>query len=512
MAQATDPDQHIHASSPGTTVGGPSAGFVVFSACWAVYTLVHQLLTYAPWFRFDDPAELSINLLVSFSAIAVLMNPASLKRFVLMCALAFGLKFMHMPFVANHLFFTMLVNLVIVLAIGTRWIWPAVGRHPADAAYDTFAPTLRASLIVLYFWVVVHKLNWDYLNPVVSCGFELYVTMGEVTKARTGLGLVPVADWMAYPCLLGALAIEAMIPLLIWFRRTRKAAIALGLLFHLMLTLHSNEYIASFSCVLYAMYTLFLPGDIRENWVGAWKQSGLGRRLISQPLLVPAITVVVFVVCCAAVVVLSLIHGRLHRDGLIEDLHLVFPFVAMLVFYLWALICIALFIRGVSRPWHWEGRAMKAYRPAQIAFIAFPLLLLLNGLSPYLGLKTHHAMAMFSNLRTEAGISNHLFLPSSIRLANWQDDEVVVLASNHDWSIKPNEPGQRYTWFEFTRAMSQVSDGVEVTYQRGDSLPVTVSRAATPDDPSFTPPAYVLRKLFLLKEIPRDDEPCPCRH
>lgn len=37
----------------------------------------------------------------------------------------------------------------------------------------------------------------------------------------------------------------------------------------------------------------------------------------------------------------------------------------------------------------------------------------LNGLSPYIGLKTRSAFSMYSNLRVEPGFSNHWFMPPS---------------------------------------------------------------------------------------------------
>lgn len=504
----------IRETSPPPAARIPStapAGFVVFSACWAVYTLIHQLLTYGPWFRFEDPFELWINLAVVFGALAVLMKPGSVLRLGVMCGLAFALKAVHMPFLGNHLFFTMVINLVIVLALVVRWLSPVPGKHPAAAAYDTFAPTLRASVLVLYFWVVVHKLNWDYLNPQVSCGFDLYVTMGEVTKSRVGFALVPVADWMAYPCLLGALAFEAIIPLLLLQRRTRKLGLVVGVLFHLGLTLHSNIYIASFSAMLYALYTLFLPVDIRVGWVEAWRQSRLGSRVIKQPWLVAAAGAGLFTLSSAVVLALSLIGGQMDKQGVIENLHRVYPFVTLLLWFTWAFICLGVLTRATRRPWQWDDTDRRQYLPAQVAFAAFPVLLLLNGLSPYVGLKTHHAFAMFSNLRTEAHQSNHLLLPATLRVVDWVDDEVQVLATEPG-GIRVNAPGERYTWFEFRRMMMDVGDGVAITYRRGDADPVTVTRAANPDDPAFTPPSYAWRKLFLLKEIPSDTDPCPCRH
>ena len=43
-----------------------------------------------------------------------------------------------------------------------------------------------------------------------------------------------------------------------------------------------------------------------------------------------------------------------------------------------------------------------------------------------------YAFAMFSNLRTEHGQTNHLFIPVSLRLLPYQDEPVTILASNAD--------------------------------------------------------------------------------
>jgi len=51
---------------------------------------------------------------------------------------------------------------------------------------------------------------------------------------------------------------------------------------------------------------------------------------------------------------------------------------------------------------------------------------LLLGLSPYFGVRNYPALAMFSNLRTEGGRSNHNFMPDDLDLLGWQRDFVTV--------------------------------------------------------------------------------------
>jgi hypothetical protein len=55
----------------------------------------------------------------------------------------------------------------------------------------------------------------------------------------------------------------------------------------------------------------------------------------------------------------------------------------------------------------------------------FPVLLLLHGLTSYLGLRTAGNFSMFSNLRTEGARSNHLLLGGNpLKLWGYQEDVV----------------------------------------------------------------------------------------
>jgi hypothetical protein len=52
------------------------------------------------------------------------------------------------------------------------------------------------------------------------------------------------------------------------------------------------------------------------------------------------------------------------------------------------------------------------------------------GLTPYLGIRTYPALAMFSNLRTEGGLSNHAFIRDDLDFLGWQRDYVTVHETN----------------------------------------------------------------------------------
>src|SRR3972149_1433923 len=69
--------------------------------------------------------------------------------------------------------------------------------------------------------------------------------------------------------------------------------------------------------------------------------------------------------------------------------------------------------------------------PQKKWLLIFPAIVFLNGLLPYIGLKNIQVFAMFSNLQTEGGKTNHLLIPSSFQLFNNLEDLVSIKRSNN---------------------------------------------------------------------------------
>ena len=72
--------------------------------------------------------------------------------------------------------------------------------------------------------------------------------------------------------------------------------------------------------------------------------------------------------------------------------------------------------------------------------LIIPALLFANGLMPYLGLKTETSFAMYSNLRTEGGYSNHWLLPASLQIWDYQRDLVKIHRTSVPAHPAPCEP------------------------------------------------------------------------
>jgi hypothetical protein len=132
-----------------------------------------------------------------------------------------------------------------------------------------------------------------------------------------------------------------------------------------------------------------------------------------------------------------------------------------------------------------------------------PLLLLFNGMNPYLGLKTASAFNMFTNLRTEGGQTNHLFMSQRLKLAHYQDDLVEIIRTDHP-ALKRYEPqsGRMITYFEFQRLASAEKRDFFVEYRRNGKPARLRVQNGVSNDPAVLvrQPAWVY-KLVGFKPI-----------
>ncbi|MCO5169549.1 MAG: hypothetical protein M9894_24680 [Planctomycetes bacterium] len=476
--------------------------FVLFSVAWSVYCLVHHALTYFSWLHLSGP-ELPMAAATLAAAVAVLLRPSSVPRLAALLGLWSSYELYMLPEVANHILLTLFIDLTVLLCL------PGLPRRdeapggPGAALYRRFAPLVRVELLTLYLYAVLHKLNRDFFDPGASCGWELYAQMTEV---------LPLPRWpaLAQLTILGTLACEAAIPLLLLLRRTRAPGVCFAALFHLGLALHPNLYVASFTAMLFALFTLFLPVTFTARLVELWERSparawwrGAGRRVAARTA---------GLVVGAGAVAAAPALAAMSKVQLVALVHHVGPWLGRVTFAVWMALWLTVVGRTLLARPHDQETAWATIRPRHVGVaLALPLLVLLNGLSPYLGLKTQSSFAMFSNLRTEGAVNNHLFMPT-VRLLDHQDDLARVLGSSDAYLAWVAAERERLPLFEVrrlaTHKVRQRDFWVEVEH-RGQRL-----RYASPGlggDP-LTPVPWLVGKLLHYRPIPDDDCPCGCRH
>lgn len=222
-----------------------------------------------------------------------------------------------------------------------------------------------------YTLAFLHKLNPEYLSPDMSCGSFLGCQYLEHRVNIRHPGLLKIQGFLS---IYAILALEGVIPLLFLFPTTRPLGVLLAVLLHLPLGLLVHVH---FSTLMYAGLSAFVaPGD--------WPHILASAFALSKTKLV-------------LYLLLGLYLG--HRFGgygyqrrLPAYLHQLF----FGVYFLAALaVSLTLMHGGPLRTFAWGGSSQRAL------LLILTAAYLLNGLGPYLGLKTNFSFAMFSNLRPD---------------------------------------------------------------------------------------------------------------
>ena len=346
--------------------------------------------------------------LVLIAAATVLLRPRSgtlLGLFALACVIA---VVAHVPRLANH---WLLVGILAAAMLVSVWRTRS-GVRPAssDTIVADAAPALRTLFLVAYSAAAIAKLNTTFLDPAHSCAVSL------ATSVTGFWGLpAPEAPGTLQAIIIGTVVAELAVPLLLLVPRTRQFGIAFTLLFHLAMSSSGDVRVLDFHGVVTACLLLFALGSFTAQWA---QLSDAMRRQAPQ--------------------VLQLLRSRQSRIGIPVLLvaylggrgdlvgHDGFPALTWYLLLLWwsAVLVLMLIALWRSRTGGTRMSGPPAWRSVGHALVIG--LLVINVASPYIGLKTMSSFTMFSNLRTELGESNHLFLPR-LGMFNLQDDFVTIV-------------------------------------------------------------------------------------
>ena len=471
--------------------------FTLFIALFAAFALMHEMLDAVHWVA-DGVVGIALGCGSTLAAAALLAQPSSTPRLIVLLLVWTAHKVQAMPAVPNHILFTSIVNLTLLAALLVHAIR---GRGSVERSLDELAaPAIRVGVIILYGFAVLHKLNTDYFDPAVSCGPQLFREMGD------HIPFLPTGAWIEWPGIAGSLVAEGTIGLLLLFRRTRALAIAIGLIFHGMLVFHFNLYVASFTALIFSLFALFLPLPYVAQ-ITRWRPRPIVARY--APLAIAMLVII-------GIAGLAWGRGSATPEELRELVASTIGPLLRIVITIYAAIIVVLGLRVI-----WTVRPFPAgdavFRFGHPAFMVMPVLLLFNGLSPYLGLKTQTSFSMFSNLRTELRSTNHFFMPVGLRLADFQEQMVIV-----EESTSPALQGHCTTkeWiplFELRRAAAEDnSDAFRVVYRHvGDTQRIVAARAGEADPLAaevFDAPSLLQRKLMYFRPVPPHGEACSCRH
>ncbi|MBA4274839.1 MAG: hypothetical protein C0436_04205 [Alphaproteobacteria bacterium] len=335
----------------------------------------------------------------------MLLFPSYLRAVLIACIVLLVYGWVTLPNQSNH------TLLMLVMALGVCVSYSVIALRKRNVSIDytawfnVFAPYGRQLLVVLYFFGVFHKLNHDWFNHSVSCA--------SVVWASTAL---PIPLWLKQlplaqsGVMYGTLIVESLIlvGLLIGGRATRYAVLC-GVAFHGIIAINDYRAYWAFSAFSLTLHSLFLPAGTYERWglraSFKWFRHKT-RYIVAMLMLISCIPLLAWA----------------REEGHNTIIHLFFA--AFLIFTAWFLIRVAYATSSYQSPRH------RILSPS-IGMNLLGCLFFINATSPYIGLKTDMTLAMFSNLRTEFGQSNHYIITRPAALFPQLTDKVIILSSSY---------------------------------------------------------------------------------
>ncbi len=474
-----------------------SSAFSIFCLLWAIAALLHiiwdtVLLHNAPFTTVGPLSEI----VLALSAAAVIHRPSSVRRLLILAVVQVLQVGYQLPYTPNHWLLTGCVNLTILCAaLGLKaraWASPLRSAE----LYRTFAPSVRLTVIIFYFFTFFHKLNADFLDPSSSCAVTF---IGHITDFFS----LPSLPTLASLAIFVTLGVEGLLPIGLALPRLRLPAVLLGAGFHFLLALDIVKMFYNFSSVMVALLWVFVPPAAAASLARVHRC--LPRIVRGTPVWRSVVRLFFnrFHFLAGYVLTLGLCWSQ-------PDLSLGLNIVGFSL--LWLALAGTLFV-AVGYAWKAVRRSERkedthpgprikygagsAGHPSLLLLI--PLLVLLNGLGPYLGLKLRSAWQMYSNLSVDDAGSNHLLIPRSLDIGGFLADSVVIVStSDRLLDAQYVQTGARMPYFALHTYLAEHPE-VELAYIRAGQYR-EIARVG--DSPEFsTRPHPLLRKVLTFRPL-----------
>lgn len=479
----------VYAPSGINQAGRPSAEdgarFSIFSVVWAIATLFHmaQSRIYAVQFQY---------VLLTLAALALIAKPSSVVRLLVLIGVQLYEVFFKLPDVSNHWIFTTFVNLTILQALLFLVVKNKSLRVDKEELLRAFAPAIRIELLLLYFFVVLHKLNWDFFSTEASCAAVLY-------KAQHLDALVTTSNPILLFNIYLTIFIEALIPLFLIFRKTRNIGVLIGLCFHCIIAFNSYNGFYDFSAMVFAVYFLFTNTTFSNTLLSVSEKALALKATIKKQFADFSFQNVLLI---GVLIVASLLAIKVFAT--------IFQDHFQVLWGAYSISFILLFLLSFTNKTPQAQGVRNSFRLPSVVFLLFPVAVFLNGMSPYLGLKTETSFAMFSNLRTEGGVTNHFFIPISAQVFNFQKDMVEVVSSSDPGLQKLAAENKLLPFFKFKNYVATTRPAQVVYVRNGQQQAFTLA-TASPNDELIRKSSFILRKTMGFRAINKLG-PQPCQH
>ena len=458
--------------------------FRIFTILWAVAALFHM----AHSSIFDAALNLALLTIAAFYAI---LRP-SLKSFLILVVLQIFDAAFRMPFTTNHWIFTAFANITILQVFFLLVVKNKGFKIKEGELFKSFAPLLRIEVLILYFFAVFHKLNSGFFTPATSCATDLL-------KAQSLDALIPLTDQLYLANAYFTLFIELSIPVLLCFRQTRITGVILGLLFHCVLSYSTYNAFYDFSSLMFAAYFVFLNPAFSVTIYQLFHKVGSRISAFFQAYSPAKLFCTILLILMAV----GTVYALNQKLDSYRTVHLYFFWTIYSVLFF---TCIVIYAVRSNQTF---TASERIFRSVHWSLLIVPALVFVNGTMPYLGLKTENSYAMFSNLRTEGGQSNHYLVPVTAQVFNYQKDIVEIISTTDPLLQQLAVEGKGMVLFEFRNYVHRHKPARVEYLLNGEHKIVMGQDQASLASLGQNP--YLLRKLMQFRPFVIDG-PQPCAH
>lgn len=406
--------------------GGSSASaatpFVVFAIMYSV-SFLYEMVE-----KWKDPTA-AVFFLVFFAIMLATGVRLSVYMLFLASATAYEMIWCF-PDVANHVNLAIFMN-ILQLAVGIH-TFTSVRRQKGDVVsysgphagtlirrdfFIAMRPVMGVAVFFMYFFAGFHKLNHDFFNPQVSCTNRFMHKIMAFYK-------IPMFE--PSPKFVQTMSVATVIwevggSFALFFRRTQPVMLLYSMMMHLILAPCSFY---DFSSMVFACFTFYLPPSYWKIYNDEKDLSlPLGLKIISRHSLYAASTIMIGALTWFYQPKTPAQIGEVQfKAGQI--------FCGCFFLLAWPILRRLLSFFGRNNklpPWQSSFHIWSSsIRPRWVVYPVYALLVVF-GMSNYLGLRTAGTFSMFSNLKTEGPSSNHLLLGSNpIKFWNFQEDIVFI--------------------------------------------------------------------------------------
>jgi hypothetical protein len=396
--------------------------FSLFSFYWAGAILLH----YAGFPTFSP-----LGLIFYVPFVLTLLWPGNVYFFLIGCFVQVIDFTIWGTWVANHWVVTTAANGAILTSALYLIIQNRSLLIDRQQLFLLFRPLLCLIVLLTYLSAILHKLNYGYFNIETGASVRLYLSYTRASHLffSSWLPTTPAILWLA---VFASLFIEAFVPILLLVGRTRMLGVLLGVLFHFMLSLRSVIPELYFPSLLVALYIVFFPLEF------ARVLNPLASKImqtIAYPFYEQYIRPVLILFAFTLPVLFYIPPSPVIND-VVNSLQTTFWYISIVIY----LVMLILYLTRSRHLFLPSSEAIITLSRRYAVLLLIPLLFLFNNMSPYLGIKQGGSLAMFSNLDTRCGKTNHLFIPLQTQIFSRQrlrcgdrsnlEDEVLQTVRN----------------------------------------------------------------------------------